>query len=267
MLQGVRACWETGRAAWPTVQLEEALFAEHVATKVGAPEEVERLDAAGLYLACACARGVPSALAAFDAQVLARVPEFLSRFQGGATLADDVGSVLRERLLVGAEGRPPRIATYAGDGPLAAWVRVAAVRAALNVLEKKEEPVARDEGARDRVPDGDDPERALASARQREVFREVLGEAVSALPAQQRTALRLHFADGLSGDEIGARLGVSRATVVRWLSAARGLLERETRRLLAGRLRLSGAEAESLIASARSRMDLSLSVLLASESG
>jgi RNA polymerase sigma-70 factor (ECF subfamily) len=76
----------------------------------------------------------------------------------------------------------------------------------------------------------------------------------------------MHFADGLTGDEIGERLGISRATVVRWLSTARAFLLRETRRLLVDRLRLSGAEADSFIATARSRMDLSLSVLLASES-
>jgi len=93
----------------------------------------------------------------------------------------------------------------------------------------------------------------------------VLEEAVSALPAQQRTALRLHFVEGLTGDEIGERLGISRATVVRWLSTAKTFLLRETKRLVQSRLRLSPTEAESFIAGARSRLDLSLSVLLASE--
>jgi RNA polymerase sigma-70 factor (ECF subfamily) len=76
----------------------------------------------------------------------------------------------------------------------------------------------------------------------------------------------LHFVDGLTGDEIAERLGISRATVVRWLSTARTFLLRETKRLLTDRLRLSPAEAESFIATARSRLDLSLSVLLASGS-
>jgi RNA polymerase sigma-70 factor (ECF subfamily) len=106
----------------------------------------------------------------------------------------------------------------------------------------------------------------VLGADQRALFREVLEQAVSALPAEQRTALRMHFVEGLTGDEIGERLGISRATVVRWLSTAKSFLLRETKRLVVGRLRLSPAEAESFIAGARSRLDLSLSVLLASDS-
>src|SRR5262249_25445762 len=105
-----------------------------------------------------------------------------------------------------------------------------------------------------------------AASRHHAMLREVLEEAVSALPAPQKSALRMHFAEGLTGDEIGERLGISRATVVRWLATARSFLLRETRRLLSERLRLWAAEAASFTAPARSRRDLSLSVLLASES-
>jgi RNA polymerase sigma-70 factor (ECF subfamily) len=261
--------WAKGRAAWPGVELPEDEFAAHILTKLPpdpGSEQVDRLDAEGLYLACACARGLPVALAAFDLHVLSRVPEFLARIQGSSALPDEVRQILRERLLVGIDGEPPRIATYSGEGPLAAWVRVAAVRTALNLLEKMDERLAHDSHAVGRAPASTTPEQEVGAAHQRAVFREVLEQAVSALPAQQRTALRLHFVEGLTGDEIGERLGISRATVVRWLSTARTFLLRETKRLITERLRLSKAEAESFIASAQSRLDLSLSVLLASES-
>jgi RNA polymerase sigma-70 factor (ECF subfamily) len=261
--------WEKGRAAWPKVELERDVFAAHVLSKVppaAAPEEIERLDAAGLYLACACARGVASALAELDLHVLAKVPDFLARIQGSSALPDEVRQTLRERLLVAdAVGEPPRIATYSGDGPLAAWVRVAAVRTALNLLEKKDERVGHDSRALQGAAAATTPEQDVSASHQHALFREVLEQAVSALPAEQRTALRLHFAEGLTGDEIGDKLGISRATVTRWLSTARTFLLRETKRLLQGRLRLSAAEAESFIAGARSRLDLSLSVLLATE--
>ena len=197
--------------------------------------------------------------------MLAKVPEFLARIQGSSALPDEVRQILRERLLVGTGGEPPRIATYSGEGPLAAWVRVAAVRTALNLLEKMDERLGHDSRAIERAEAATTPEQEVAGAHQHAMFREVLEQAVSALPAEQRTALRLHFVDGLTGDEIGERLGISRATVVRWLSTAKSFLLRETKRLVEGRLRLSPAEAESFIASARSRLDLSLSVLLASE--
>jgi RNA polymerase sigma-70 factor (ECF subfamily) len=268
MRAALKLGWEAGRAAWPTVDLVEDAFATHVTSKLApgaAPEDVARLDAAGLYLACACARGNPSALAELDAHVLAKVPEFLTRIQGSSALPDEVRQILSERLLVGVDGEPPRIATYAGDGPLAAWVRVAAVRTALNVLEKMDERVGHDSRAVANAPATTTPERDVAASRHGAMFREVLEQAVSALPAQQRAALRLHFADGLTGDEIGEKLGISRATVTRWLSTARAFLLRETRRLLTDRLRLTPAEADSFIATARSRMDLSLSVLLGSD--
>jgi RNA polymerase sigma-70 factor (ECF subfamily) len=263
--------WEKGRAAWRQVELDPDVFAGHVRSKLAptaAPEDVERLDAAGLYLACACARGVASALAELDLHVLAQVPAFLARIQGSSALPDEVRQILRERLLVaGAAGEPPRIATYTGDGPLAAWVRVAAVRTALNLLEKKDERLGHDSRAlQAAAAAATTPEQEASTSHQHVIFREVLEQAVSALPAQQRTALRLHFAEGLTGDEIAEKLGISRATVTRWLSTARTFLLRETKRLVAGRLQLSPAEAESFIATARSRLDLSLSVLLASGS-
>jgi RNA polymerase sigma-70 factor, ECF subfamily len=267
MEEALRRLWEAGRAAWPAIDLADEVFIAHV-RRVLAPdavaEDVERLDAAGLYLACACAHGIASALAELDRHVLAKVPEFLARIQGSSALPDEVRQILRERLLVGTDGEPPRIATYGGQGPLAAWVRVTAVRTALNVLDKMDERQGHDSRAFEGLTAATTPEQEVATRLQSTAFREVLEEAVSALPAQQRTALRLHFADGLTGDQIGEQLGISRATVVRWLATARAFLLRETRRLLADRLRLSAAEADSFIATARSRLDLSLSVLLAS---
>ena len=268
MQNALQRLWVAGREAWPAVELAEATFVAHVQTKVvpGArDEDVSRLDAGGLYLACACAHGVPAALAALDRHVLARVPEFLARLQGSSALPDEVRQIMRERLLVGSDGELPRIATYSGQGPLAAWVRVTAVRTALNLLEKMDERVGPDSGALEQLATGTTPAQEVAAASHRALFRDVLEQAVSALPAEQRTALRLHFADGLTGDEIGEKLGISRATVTRWLSTARAFLLRETRRLLTDRLRLSPAEADSFIATARSRMDLSLSVLLGSD--
>jgi RNA polymerase sigma-70 factor (ECF subfamily) len=268
MEAALRRAWEEGRAAWPTIELDQAAFGAHVASKLSpgaAAEHVARLDAAGLYLACACTYGLPSALAELDRHVLAKVPEFLTRFQGSSALPDEVRQVLRERLLVPTGGEPPRIATYSGEGPLAAWVRVAAVRTALNMLEKMDERLGHDSRAIDRAETTTTPEQEVTGAHQRAMFREVLEQAVSALPAEQRAALRLHFVEGLTGEEIGERLGISRATVVRWLSTAKSFLLRETMRLIEGRLRLSPTEAESFIAGARSRLDLSLSVLLASE--
>jgi len=211
----LRSHWEEGRAAWPTVDLGERELEAHLAT-LGVLDRLERIDAGGVFLACACARAMPAALEAFERAVLSQVPLFLARFDGGSDLADEVSQRLRERLLV-ASGERPRIATYTGEGPLGAWVRVAAVRTALDLLDKKDRRLVQDSDAGKRAADPATPEGALVSQDQQRVFQDVLEEAVSALPKEQRRALRMHFADGLTGEEIGDRLGISRATVTRWL--------------------------------------------------
>src|SRR5262249_47193825 len=52
-------------------------------------------------------------------------------------LADDVKSHLRESLLVGTPGRVARIADYAGRGELLRWLKAAAVRTGLNLIERR----------------------------------------------------------------------------------------------------------------------------------
>ena len=59
--------YETARAAWPTVSLEEAAFARYLAARPSAREnDGSTAHAAELYPACACARGDPAAIEAFD---------------------------------------------------------------------------------------------------------------------------------------------------------------------------------------------------------
>ena len=73
-------------------------------------------------------------MTAFDREVLSQVGLLLGRMQPTPQLVDDTRQALREKLLVAAPGARPRIGEYAGRGPLQAWVRVAAVRAALDIL-------------------------------------------------------------------------------------------------------------------------------------
>ena len=56
---------------------------------------------------------------------------------------------------------------------------------------------------------------------------------------------------------------VSRATVARWLAAAREALHDETRRELLGHLRVSPSELDSIAALVRSQVELSLAGLVA----
>src|SRR5713101_7284652 len=79
----LRALHAAGREAWPDVPLDAEAFAADVTNRVDAhrnlDDAVSTLHAADLFLACACSRGIASALAAFDRVHLARVPDFVRR--------------------------------------------------------------------------------------------------------------------------------------------------------------------------------------------
>jgi len=120
---------ERAKSAWPDVDLAATAFVAHVAARLDAPEEgeslaeqLQRLHASDLYLACACARGDKRALAHLDERFLSSTTQYLARRGGPATRADELQQALRERLLLPTKDGTARIASYAGTGPLGGWI-------------------------------------------------------------------------------------------------------------------------------------------------
>ncbi|MFY2560671.1 sigma-70 family RNA polymerase sigma factor [Corallococcus terminator] len=264
-----------GRRAWPEVVLPEEDFLRHVAQRLvpsGEPEDaLAAVPVADLYLACACERGLPSAHAALERHLFPKVARAISRVRGGGVDAKEVLQQLRQRLLVPSkDGGEPRIAEYQGGGPLAAWLRAAAVRTALN-LQRAEGRRARAEEDADgsmfeRVGEaGDDLELDYLRRRHQEDFREALSGALASLSPRERTVLRLHVVDGVSLESIGVMYRAHKSTVSRWVSNARQTVLVGVRERLAERLRLSSGELHSLMHAVRSQLDLSLSGLLRGE--
>ena len=258
-----------GRAAWPGVEVARERLAAFVASRAsdggsGRAEDVERLHAADLYLACACAAGDPAALAAFERAYLAKVGDLLRGVRPSPELVDEVRQHLRERLFLGER---PRIEDYSGRGSLVSWLRVAALRAASNLR--------RSEDARDRVeahapaPGGVplDPELALVRSRHSHEFEQALRDAFGSLDERERNLLRLHFLDGLGIDGLAPVFGVHRATVARWLAAARQRLQDAVLELLRARLEVDAKELESLTRVVRSDLEISLQTLLGAAHG
>jgi RNA polymerase sigma-70 factor, ECF subfamily len=230
---------ERGRAAWPAVAVSEAQLREHVA-RLELPEQPH----ADLYLACACAAGDAKAIAAFERAVLSEVGHFIARIDASPQFADEVRQALRERLLVARAGAPPRIADYTGRGPLGAWVRVVAVRVAIDLRR-----------------DADD-HRHLSTTQAD--YEAAMREALAALDAKERNLLRMHVVDGLTVDRIGLAYRVHRATAARWVQAVRQKLLDDIYRRLGERLHLSPAELDSLTALVQSQLRVSLTGLLLS---
>jgi RNA polymerase sigma-70 factor (ECF subfamily) len=250
-----------GSSAWPAIDLSLDDLAAHVGALVGADPSyaaaLADVRADDLYVAAAAALGAPGAREAFVHAYLARVGEYVGRVDGSAAFADEVRQELATRLLVVAEdGRPGKLAAYTGRGPLAGFVRVSAVRVAQNKKRGKRLDVLEDVGPRAPVATGADPELAYLKERYAHEFAGAFRATLATLSPEQREVLRLHYIDGLSIDEVGARCAVSRATAARWLAKARERVLRETERRLKERLGASVASPASVIGLARSRIDL-----------
>lgn len=264
--QRLLARWEEARAAWPGVELPAHDFARqlarHRAQASGALAFLDGVNAVDLYLASACALGKKGALQAFDRAVMSRVPAFVARVDASPSFADEVCQQLRTRLLVSTGGGLPRIAEYAGSGPLVGWLRVTAVRTALNLRRNRDDRPHEDldEATVGRLEH--EAEADVLRAQHQRAFQEALREAFSHLSAEDRNILRMHFAGGLSGDRIADLLQVNRSTIVRRLARIRSEMFQETRRLLSARLRLPPEELDSFIRVMRSRLNMSLTSLL-----
>jgi len=266
----VERLWQAGRAAWPTVDVPLDRFAAHVARHTGDAADPEAatadLYAADLYLACACAAGDPIGLRLFEDQVLPHAAAALRRLDPSPAFSDEVRQLLRQKLFVKDGESLPKIADYAGRGPLATWVRVSAVRTALNLRGsgKREQPMTSSQVAA-LAPPVDDPALKYLKVQFADEFETALARACAALTDRDRTILRLRFVDDLNIDQIGGLYGVHRATVARWIARIRDELFAATRGDLVGRLKLSDSDFESLLRLARSQLDLSLSAVLYTE--
>lgn len=267
---------EEARAALPTVPLDDHAFAAHLAAVL--PEEASgdplasrlgALRAADLYLAAACARGVPEALRVFEERFQPDVVAAIARTHPAPDLADEISARVRRKLLVAGDGgRAPRIAEYSGRGDLHGWVKVVAAREAISAVRRA--PRESPSGDAERLADllgGDDPELEHLKRTYAAEFRDAFRTALAGLAVRERNLLRHQYVDGLSVDEVGAIYRVHRATAARWVAKAREELEAAVRAGLAARLRVRPAELESILRLVQSRLEVSLHALLRSGSG
>lgn len=260
----LQALVATARESWPALDLAPATFVQHLAARAREAESIDAylrgVHAADLYLACAVQCGSRAAATALDRLLAREMPVFLRRLRPSPAFADEVRQALCEKLLVAPPGATPKIAGYSGSGPLGAWLRVAAVRTALNLQRGKQEEAMDTERAALAI--AGDAEIEYIRSRYGDAMHAAVREAFGALPARQRAVLRLRFVDGLTDEKIGAVYGVHQTTVTRWVAAARETVMQETRRRLREQLGVGAAELESLAGVLRSRLDLSLSTLL-----
>jgi RNA polymerase sigma-70 factor (ECF subfamily) len=245
-------------AAWPDIPLDRDAFAAAVAEKADLPATPEL--AAELHLALGCARGDDAAVAAFEARYLDVVTPALAHMKLPAATVDDVRAAVRDKLLLPDGDRRPRILDYAGQGRLRGLVQVSAVRTAISMLRQldRELPIAGDDVA----AGGHDAELVLIKEQYRAAFSEAFTAAAGALEKRDRNLLRLHHLGGVTLEQLASMHGVHRATIVRWLAAAREALFAGTRSRM--RDQLKDTEIDEVLELIQSRLDVSIGRLLAS---
>ncbi len=215
-------------------------LAERLPEEPEIPVALESLQTADLYLACACVHGDRSGLAVFDPILRDAVQRALERQSAAAEPIAEITQVLRERLLLGTE-RDAGLVSYAGRGPLSAWLRAVAVRTYLNSLrDKRELP---EENLDQLIDPTRDPEAAYVRSTNAGAFKQAFYDAVATLSDRDKNILRYFYVDSLSLDEIAKLVGSSRATAHRWLATARTRVVETTQEKLR---QLLGSDAGSL---------------------
>jgi RNA polymerase sigma-70 factor (ECF subfamily) len=244
--------WQAARAARPQIDVPAADFARYVVERLPSGADalaaVADIHTADLYLACACSRGDPAGLAVFEREFIAQVSTYLRRDDAVPGFADEVKQKLRATLLVRDGEQAPRIVQYSGLGPLNAWLRVAATRAAVD-LRRARNPgdataLGMPETLRTAAPDA---ELSYLKNHYGPELRDAMAAALAALDARDATVLRLFFTEGMTERAIGAMYQVSERSARRWVANARQWILAETRKRLMDRLDVTVNQLDSII--------------------
>ncbi len=265
----LRKIVEQAKSAWPTIAVAAAAFVRYLADRMPAGSDVmsklRNLRTNDLYLACGCVHGDAAALAAFDETFMPQVPSYLARGNAPADFIEDVKQELRSSLLV-ARGRPERrsgIASYSGRGPLGAWVRVAALRAALHLdKERTGPPVAYRFEAEVTAPSITDPELAYVKRQYGAVLNQAVGKTLGALAPRDAALIALFFLQGATYEAIAGMYQISYGQARRWIAAVREKIVDETRRCLVEEMNLPSSHLDSLIRLMSSELDTSIVTVL-----
>jgi RNA polymerase sigma-70 factor, ECF subfamily len=256
--RALSACVARARKAWPDITLDDRVFVRtlgRVLTTDDVATELTALNAADLYLACACIAGDAQAQRAFSRHHLGRVREWVAHVDRNEAFAEDVRQEASRKLLLSAD-HGPKLADYSGRGALGAFVRVFVTRLARKMVARS--PAYRHDARPVNLAAAElDPEVALLRRRYAREFADAFKATLVGLDADERNVLKLHYIDGLSIAEVGTTYHVSRATAARLLAKAKARIVHETKEALARRLGRSAPGAETLFAIVESQLGAS----------
>ncbi len=262
----IHRAYLAAQAAFPSIALPEAAFAEGVATRIADDPDARGLAflrTNDLYLALACARGDRAALSVLDEEIFSRLRTGLAR-AGLRDVADEAVQQARITLCIGGTELSPQINGYRARGPLSLWVRTATMRIALKLRTRGDPAIPCDDAIFAAIPDpSEEPAIKILRERHRADFLAAFQKALKVLSPEERNVLRLHLLDGVPLEQIGRLYGTHKSTISRWISRARETLAAETRTALAQALNLSPSDLDSLARLLPTLLDASWRTILA----
>ncbi len=246
---------------WPAVSLADQTFVAHLAERLPADEEPAAALAAvcgsDLFLACACAHGVPAAIAELESRYMPRAAATLAKNGSLASQKEELLQLIRMHILLAEHMPRPRIAEYSGRAPLGAWFRVVVSRFIIDYARAHSVPLPPDEPDLLATPTPD-PELAYLKVNHGKDLEVAFRETLAALPPRLANVLRLSYIEGVAADAIGAMYKVSGRTVQRWIADARVKILERTQARLGERLRLPESQVDSIIVLVQSQIDASI---------
>jgi RNA polymerase sigma-70 factor (ECF subfamily) len=192
-----------------------------------------------LELAARCLRGDSEALATFEDGALRQARDHLARLGFAASAVDEAIQRARTQLLVDRT-----LESFRGRSPLATFVRIAAVRLAIDGYRK----TARDVKLGDLVAAPcADPELEYMRKLYAEHLVGAVRDAWARLAAHERFLLALRIYEAMSIDDVARVYQIHRASAARRAVAARSALIAHTRACLRERLAVGDETLNSIL--------------------
>jgi RNA polymerase sigma-70 factor (ECF subfamily) len=246
--------------AWLDISVSLEHYAEMLRSS-GVSSEDLRQCAGDLYLACAAGAGDHRAIRVIEERFIARLPARIRRLGAANDTVGDVLQTVRERLF---SGITPRIRAYNGAGPLEQWIKVVAIRTAID-LHRTDRSIPRVEGAwlETVMPADSDASSLVMKVEYKRELEAAIRDLVATLSPRDRAILRLHVVEGVSIEKIAASYGVHRVTVARWVWTAGETLLDGLRARFKEKFGIVPREFDSMARMARSQLSIDLPGLLA----
>jgi RNA polymerase sigma-70 factor (ECF subfamily) len=264
----LREIAEKAVRAWPNLVIDPERLVVHLAQVVGddVAQGLAELFVEDFALGVACIERRAGAVTEVERLCGAAIDAAVARIDRSPELRDEVRQTLWQRLFIGTPDHAPRILSYAGRGPLAGWVAVAAQRIALDLRRAATRAAGSDPLAEQLLPSEDHPEVDYLRMKYKTEFEAAVRDALAALPDRDRLLLRLTTVSGLSHEQIANIYKVNQSTVTRWIARARAEVLEATERSVCAKLGVKRDEFMSLAGLLVSRIDLSISRVLETSS-